>query len=142
MARLTKDEQRLIDFARKTLDKHIVIFPDDGTPNPGAFVISDKGNIYHGVAFDGISAGMLSVHAEIVAIATMCTEEGLNAKVKTLLIMGGSDDRPNIPCGSCRHAIYVTGCEDPVILGANLSLTKIKKYKLSELYPLAYDELY
>jgi cytidine deaminase len=142
MEEFTKDEQRLVDFAKQILEKHIVINPDDGMPNPGAFVISERGNIYHGVAFDGISDGMLPVHAEVVAIATMCTEEGLNAKVKTLLIMAGSDDRPNIPCGACRHTIYVTGSEDPVVLGGNLSLTKIRKYRLSELYPYAYDELY
>ncbi len=142
MVELTEDEQRLVEYAKKTLEKHVVVFPSDGERNPGAFVISDKGNIYHGVAFGGISDGEQCVHAEVVAIATMCTEEGLKAKVKTLLIMSGSDDRANIPCGACRHAIYITGYEDPVILGGNFSLTKITKQRLSELYPQAYDRFY
>ncbi len=65
----------------------------------------------------------------------MCTEEGLTAKVKTLLIMGCSDETVNMPCGSCRQAIYGLALGDPVILCGNLSLSKMKKYRLSELLP-------
>jgi len=67
----------------------------------------------------------------------MVTEEGINSKFKIILIIGGPEEII-LPCGICREAISRYGTEDVTILCADLSLSKIKKFTLPELYPYPY----
>ena len=121
------DEQKVIDYAREELERKIWRFKSDNTFNPGCFILSNEGNIYHGIAFDDIGDELKPVHAEVVAIATMFTEEGPDSKIKVLLIMPGEDNGPNWPCSSCMDYIKVFSNPKTIIIGSNLSLTKFQK---------------
>ena len=125
------DELRLINYAKDELKKKIWSFKSDNTFNPGCFILSKNENIYHGIAFDDIDDHLKPVHAEVVALATMFTEEGPNSKIKVLLRMAGADDGPNHPCGSCMAYIKEFSTPDTTIVGSNLSLTEFRKQKIS-----------
>lgn len=124
------DEQKVINYAREELKKKIWRFKSDNTFNPGCFILSNEGNIYHGVAFDDIGDKLKPVHAEVVAIATMFTEEGPNSKIKVLLIIAGKDNSPSYPCSSCMDYIKVFSNPQTIIIGSNLSLTQFQKNHL------------
>jgi len=124
------DEQRVINYAKEELKKKIWYFKSDNTYNPGCFILSKNGNIYHGIAFDDIGDKLKPVHAEVVTLATMFTEEGPNSKIKVLLIIAGSDDRPNYPCDSCMAYIKEFSTPKTIIIGSNLSLAKFQKQKI------------
>ena len=125
--KFTTDEQSVIDYAKEELKKRIWRFKSDNTFNPGCFILSNKDNLYHGIAFDDLNDGLQPVHAEVVALAMMFTEEGPNAKVKVLLIIAGADDGPNRPCSSCIAYIKVFRTPKTVIIGSDLSMTKFQK---------------
>ena len=131
----TEDEQKVIDYAKQDLKQKIWKFKSDNTYNPGCFVMSTSGKIYHGIAFDDINDWLHPVHAEVVALATMFTEEGPDSKIKVLLIMSGGDDGPNHPCGSCRDYIKVFGDPKLSIIGSNLSMTEFQKWKIEQILP-------
>jgi len=96
--------------------------------------LSGKNKIYHGVPF-GVARW---IHGEENAIGTLVTEEGTKSKFKIILIVG-SPKEIIMPCGMCREAINRYGTKNATILCANLSLSKIKKFTISELYPHPYQ---
>ena len=122
------NEQKVIDYAREELEKKIWRFKSDNTFNPGCFILSNKGNIYHGIAFDDIGDKLKPVHAEVVAIATMFTEESPNSKIKVLLIIAGKDNGPNYPCRSCLDYIKEFSSPKTIVFDSNLYLTKFQKH--------------
>ncbi|MFQ5883521.1 MAG: hypothetical protein ACE5IO_00305 [Thermoplasmata archaeon] len=93
-------------------------------------MLSEAGNIYHGVPF-GVAR---RIHGEENAIGSMVSEEGVDARIRMILIVGGSDE-VCLPCGMCRIAIYRYRSENTAILGSNLSLSKVERFTISELYP-------
>ncbi|MCK5347013.1 MAG: hypothetical protein KAR20_26570, partial [Candidatus Heimdallarchaeota archaeon] len=107
----------------------------DNMPNPGTFILSKRNNYYHGIAFDTARC----IHGEENAIGTMLTEEGMDAKIKIILVIG-PDEKICLPCGSCRMAIHKYSDNDVIILCSNLSLAKVEKHTISELYPNPYVE--
>jgi len=98
----------------------------------GAFILSEKGNIYHGVPFPVARA----IHGEENAIGSMVTKEGLNTRIKAILIVDGKE--PCLPCGMCRVAIDLYSTDKTSILCSDITLKNIKKFKIRELYPYPY----
>ena len=135
--KLTKEELGVLTYAREVLAKHLHQCRKlKINPNPGSFVLSTKGKIYHGIALD---TGIRTVHGEENAIGTMCTEESEKSRIKVILIISGTDEI-SMPCGICRCVIYSYKTKKTSILCANLSLSKVKKFTISELYPYPYIE--
>ena len=134
MNELTEEEKEFIERVKPMLKKFLELCEKEGIePGAGSYILSEKGNIYHGVPFEAAR----SIHGEENAIGTMVTEEGINSKFKIILIIGGPEEII-LPCGICREAISRYGTEDVTILCADLSLSKIKKFTLPELYPYPY----
>ncbi len=118
--KLSEEEKEFLGKIKKS-DRH---------KRGGSFVLSERGNIYHGIPFE---AGVC-VHGEENAIGTMLTEEGEDARFKMILIVG-SENEIIMPCGRCRVAIKRYGTKDVSILCADKSLRKIEKFSIDELYP-------
>lgn len=124
MAKLTKEEKEFIKRVKERKET-----------KGGSYVLSKRNNIYHGIPF-GVSRW---IHGEENAIGAMVTKEGLNSKFKIVLIVG-YPKRMVMPCGMCRVAIHKYGTKNSSVLCSNKSLSKIKKFKISELYPHPYEE--
>ena len=120
MTKLTKEEKEFIESIKKS----------GKNKKGGAFVLSIKENIYHGVPFETA----VNIHGEENAIGALITEEGKKSKFKIILVVGAPREII-MPCGRCRIAIKRYGIKNVAILCSNKSLTKIEKYKLSEIYP-------
>ncbi len=99
----------------------------------GAFIKSEKGDVYHGVPFPGARM----IHAEENAIGSMVTAEGVDARIRMITIVGGGENIC-MPCGMCRVAIYRYSTENTAILPANLTLSEVEKFTITELYPYPY----
>jgi cytidine deaminase len=125
MMKLTKEENEFIERVKKS-EKY---------KKGGAFVLSVKNNIYHGIPFEAA----VNIHGEENAIGSMITVEGMKSKFKIILIIG-SPKEIIMPCGRCRVAIKRYGAKNATILCSNKSLTKIEKYTISEIYPMPCDE--
>ena len=136
MPSLTKEEQGFVERVKPLLKQFLQLYKREGIePGAGSYVLSVKGNIYHGVPF--IVAR--SIHGEENAVGAMLTEEGEKSKLKMILIVGGKEEII-MPCGMCRVAIERYGVKNASVLCANLSLTEIKRFTISELYPHPYTE--
>ena len=135
MTKLTKEEKDFIERVKPLLKKFLQMCKKEGIePGAGSYVLSEKDNIYHGVPF-GVARW---IHGEENAIGTMVTEEGENSKFIIILIVG-SPEEIIMPCGMCREAINRYGVKNATVLCANLSLSKIKKFTISELHPYPYE---
>jgi cytidine deaminase len=136
VTKLTCEENEFIERVKPLLKSFLKMCEEKGIePGAGSYVLSESSNIYHGVPFSAARV----IHGEENAIGTMVTEEGINSKLKIILIVG-SPEEPIMPCGMCRVAIYRYGIKDTAVLCANQSLSKIEKYTISELYPHAYQD--
>lgn len=134
MTKLTKEEQKFIEEVKPSLKGFLELCKRKGIePGAGSYVLSEKGNIYHGVPFSVAR----EIHGEENAIGTMVTEEGIKAKLKMVLIIGGPEEMI-MPCGMCRVAIERYSAKNATVLCSNLSLSKVKKFVISELYPYPY----
>ena len=129
MAELTNEEKQFIERVKPLIKEF-----SEKRNEVGSYVQSTTDSIYHGVPFEHIRC----IHGEENAIGTMITEEGKEAKVKIILVVG-SPDEIIMPCGICREAIRRYGVKDVTILCSNLSLSKIEKFTIQELYPHPYE---
>jgi len=135
MTQLTEEEKEFIERVRPLLKNFLKISQKEGIePGAGSYVLSKEKNIYHGVPFDVARC----IHGEENAIGTMVTEEGVNAKFKIILIVG-SPREIIMPCGMCREAINRYGVKNVSVLCTDLSLSKVKKFIISEIYPHPYQ---
>lgn len=136
MTELTQEETEFIERIRPRVKEFLETRSErDIDIGVGAFILSEKGGVYHGVPFIGPRV----VHAEENAIGSMVTEEGVVARIRMITIVGGGESIC-MPCGMCRVAIYRYSIEKTAILPANLSLSKVEKFTISELYPYPYKE--
>lgn len=127
----TEEEMEFVERMRPKVEEFLRTRTETDIDNGvGSFVLSEVGNIYHGVPFGAARW----IHGEENAIGSMVSGEGVDARIRTILIVGGSDE-VCLPCGMCRIAIYRYGTEDTAILGSNLSLSKVERFTISELYP-------
>lgn len=137
MNKLTVEEKEFIERVKPLLKRFLQMCEKKGIePGAGSYVLSETNNIYHGVPFTVAR----EIHGEENTIGTMVTEEGIKSKFKIILIVG-SPRKPIMPCGMCRVAIERYGVKDASVLCANLCLSKIEKFTVSELYPHPYQGL-
>jgi len=135
MSELSTEEKAFIRCVKPLLKRFLKMCEKEGIePGAGTYVSSEKNNIYHGVPFDGARP----IHGEENAIGTMVTEEGINSKFKMILVIGSSKEII-MPCGMCREVIRRYGAKDATVLCADLSLSRIKRFTISELYPYPYQ---
>ncbi|MHA2434173.1 MAG: cytidine deaminase family protein [Candidatus Thorarchaeota archaeon] len=130
MIDLTEEEKEFIERVKPLVKKFL-----ETSREVGSYVLSENGNIYHGVPFEHIRC----IHGEENAIGTMLTEEGKTAKFKLILIVG-SPTETIMPCGICREAMRRYGVENVSVLCSNQEFTKIEKFRVSEIYPYPYEE--
>lgn len=131
MSDLTVEEKAFVESVKPRVEEFLRTRTErDIDIGVGSILLSENGNIYHGVPF--IVAR--TVHGEENAIGSMVTEEGIDARIKMILIVGGADDIC-MPCGMCRVAIYRHSTESTSVLCGNLSLSDVRKFTISELYP-------
>lgn len=135
MAKLNKEEKEFMERVKPLLREFLKMLEREGIePGAGTYVLSQNNNVYHGIPFEAATC----IHGEENAIGAMVTEEGIKSKFKIILIVG-SPKSIIMPCGKCREAISRYGLKKATVLCANLSLSKIEKFTISELYPLPYQ---
>lgn len=96
----------------------------------GAALVTDKGNVYLGVAMDTASTGVCAEH---VAIGAMVT--GGEYKIKQIVAVWRKEEEILCvlpPCGKCREIMRQT---DESNLGAEVILGKERVVRLRELLP-------
>lgn len=147
---LTKDEQKLVDHAKKMVVKYNKQRHSKGGIDTGyAFVLSDSGKIYDGACFE--STILAGVCAERAAIANMFTKETYSSKivsVVTLFPVLEQQEYSSTPCGICRHVIWEYGnLKTTIICGQYIQLkngykfiSKMEKYSTKQLYPKPFIE--
>jgi len=134
MVGLTKDELEFVERVKPLLKRFLQFCRKERIePGAGSYVLSESNNIYHGVPFSVAR----DIHGEENVIGAMVTEEGIKSKLKIILIVGEIEE-PVMPCGMCRVAIERYSVKNAVVLCSNLSLSKVKKFSISELYPNPY----
>ncbi len=135
MMKLTDEEKKFIKTVKPEVEKFLKTrTPEDVDWGVGSFILSEKGKIYHGVPFPAAR----TIHGEENAVGTMVTEEGLDATIRIILIVGGGQE-PCLPCGMCRVAIYTYATDKTIILCSDIKLENIKKFKIKELYPYPHE---
>jgi len=135
MDALSEEEREFVEQVRPLLERYLALCKRKGVePGAGSFVLSEEGRIYHGVPFHAAR----SIHGEENAIGAMVTHETIKSKLKMILIVG-PPHKIVTPCGICREAIYRYSGEEAIVLCADLHLSKIRRFTLSQLYPQPYE---
>jgi cytidine deaminase len=148
MPGLSKDERKLVDYAKKAIVEYNKQRHAKGEVDTiYAFVLSDSGKIYEGACLESaISAG---VCAERVAIGNMFLKETYKSKIKCVVTFDPVPEKQeysSTPCGACRHVIWEHGNQNTtVICGQYVQrksgwefLPEMEKYTIEELYPKPY----
>jgi cytidine deaminase len=145
---LTKEEQKLVDYAKEAVVKYNKQrHAKGGIDTIYAFVLSDSGKIYDGACLEStISA---CVCAERVAIGSMFLKETYKSKIKCVVTFDPVPKRQeygSTPCGLCRHVIWEYGNPNTTIIcGQYIQrengwkfVSEMEKYTIKELYPKPY----
>lgn len=150
--KFTKDEMKLIEYAKKNLPKFLERRRKKGLYDTYyVCVLSDSGKMYEGSPFiSNLEPAIIC--AERVAIANMVFYETEKARIKSILLLGPIGKGGNLtPCGLCRTIIYeLSGGKATVLCaGAYFENTqkdfeflfkKIKKFKIKDLYPSPWND--
>ncbi|RLG20643.1 hypothetical protein DRN74_04960 [Candidatus Micrarchaeota archaeon] len=152
MVKFTKDEKKLIEFAKKNFPKLLERRRKKGLYDTYyACVLSNSGNIYEGSPFIS-NLGSATICAERVAIANMVFYETEKAKINSILVIGPIGKGGNLtPCGLCRTIIYEfsNGKASVLCAGAyfentqkdfNFLFKRIRKFKIKDLYPSPWSD--
>jgi cytidine deaminase len=110
----------------------------------GAAVLAADSRQYRGTFFES-SSFPLGVCAESAALAAAVTDGA--REFEAIAIVGGDPrsrerGRPVTPCGGCRQRILdVAGgpAHDVLVLCANLDLSLISRYRITDLLPFAFS---
>lgn len=147
--RLTKDEQKLVDYAKEAIVKYNKQRKaKGGIDTIYAFVLSDSGKIYDGACLES-TIGSARVCAERLAIGIMFLKETYKSKIRSVVTFDPVPEKQeysSTPCGTCRHTIWEYGTPNTTIIcGQYIQrkngwefLPKMEKYTIKELYPKAY----
>jgi cytidine deaminase len=147
--RLTKDERKLVDYARGAVVRYNKQrHAKGGIDTIYAFVLSDSGRIYDGACLES-TIGSANVCAERVAIGNMFLKETHKSRIKCVVTFDPvpkEQEYGSTPCGTCRHVIWEHGTPDTtVICGQYIQrkngwefLPRMEKYTIKELYPKPY----
>jgi|APSaa5957512622_1039677.scaffolds.fasta_scaffold179713_1 cytidine deaminase len=127
---LTKQDKELISLARKTIREN-KYENKSVSLSVGSVLQSQSNKIYRGVNIESKTSAPTSICAEMSAISQMVSDG--DKKIKTIVAVYESSDKKIFkifqPCGACRHIISQFG--NPFVI-----ISKNKKVKLNELYPL------
>lgn len=150
MAELTREEEKLVDNAKKRILEHARSRKESGLYDVlYAFVLSESGEIYEGKPFES-NQPSFNFCAERHAINAMQFEETEETTIKSILVAGPVPDEgasSTMPCGACRHAINEFGDKHTTVLVSKFIreedvwslFSEIEKYNIEELYPKAYE---
>ncbi|NIO21846.1 MAG: cytidine deaminase [Candidatus Aenigmarchaeota archaeon] len=128
--KLTKEDVNLIEVAKKVI-KNNRIENDLLSCDVGSALITDKGRIYRGINIESKTSASTSICGETSAIAQMVSDGGRKIKTIAAVCFDGKKHVVLQPCGACRHIISQFG--NPWVI-----ITKNKKVKLLDLYPLPF----
>lgn len=147
----TESEQRLVKYAREKIKEYSQKRRKKGLYDKiFAFALSESGHIYDGMCVE-LNVPQFNLCAEKLAIGNMVLREGEKTELKSLLVAepvpDSSEEITGAPCGSCRHLIFEYGGADTTVLCSEFIrkdegwkfFPKIKKYKITELYPHPYE---
>jgi cytidine deaminase len=146
---MTKNEQRLVDHAKKSVIKYNKQRHAKGEIDTiYAFVLSDSGKIYDGACLES-TIGSARICAERVAIGTMFLKETYKSRIRVVVVFDPVPEKQeysSTPCGSCRHVIWEYGTPSTMIIcGQYIQkkngwefLPEMEKYAIKELYPMPY----
>ena len=154
MVKLTKDEKKLVAFAKKKFPEVLKKRRKKGFNDTYyACLISDSGKIYEGLPFEPkIVTG--TICCERVAIANMCFNETEKARIKSILIIGPVGKGGLLsPCGLCRQVIYEYSDGKATVLSAwdkwdnkftdfDSVFKKLKKWIIKELLPFSWSDVW
>ncbi len=106
----------------------------------GAALIDDNGNLHTGCNVESADY-TLTTHAEMLAIDSMVKSGCL--KVRKLLIVLESSNKPATPCGLCRQKMIEFSDEDLKIISVNIDfkgeIQNIYDFTLGELLPYNFN---
>lgn len=151
---LSPAEQKLVEHAKAGVAKynkqrHL----RDGQDTLYGFLITQKGSIYDGAAFEP-NIAQATICGERHAIANMVMNESYGTKIASIVVANPVprvQEKGTPPCGTCRHLIWQFGNPDTSIIfmqyiqGRNekgeLSWTfpKTEKHLIRDLYPYPYE---
>jgi cytidine deaminase len=126
--KLKKEDLNLIEIAKEVISKNH-IENDKISCSVGSALITGKGKVYKGVNIHSKTSGPTSICAETAAIAQMVSDGERRIKAIVALWVDGKKWDVLPPCGACRHII--SQFSNPWVI-----ITKTRKTKLSDLYPL------
>ena len=124
---LTRQDLDLVDMA-----KALIAERRSRISGVAATLRTGNGRVFSGVNIEIEASAPCSICAEYAAIGTMVTEGGM--EIETIVAVSLHDDGWSVlpPCGKCRQFISEFG-NPYVIVEVD---GKLKKVRLSELYPL------
>lgn len=99
----------------------------------GAVALTGDGSVFTGCNVENASYS-LTMCAERVALFKAYSEG--KRDIKTIVVVGEIDD-PISPCGACRQVILELAPEAEFLL-VNRDMTKVLKFKATELLPYAF----
>ncbi len=107
----TKDRERLLDAARKALQRAYARYSNFRV---GAAVLTEQGEVFSGCNVENASYG-LTICAERAAIFTAVQQtRGAKLAIRAVAVVNG-DELPCSPCGACRQVIFEFGEKATVI---------------------------
>ncbi|MEM4598531.1 MAG: hypothetical protein QW400_02470 [Candidatus Diapherotrites archaeon] len=131
-AKLTKDDRKLIEKALHVIMENR-LETKSISASVGAALLSKNGKSFAATNIKNYLSSPTSICAEPAAIAAMFSSG--ERKIKTIVAVhmpdrGSQKWRIIQPCGACRH--FISSFGNPWVI-----ISKTKKVKLKELYPLA-----
>ncbi|MFA4983619.1 MAG: hypothetical protein WC588_05405 [Candidatus Micrarchaeia archaeon] len=153
MGSFTKDEKRLVEYARADLEARLKKRRAAGLLDTlVSYAMSESGKIYSGSPTNFLQVSSC-VHAEMMAIGNMRNYEGDFARVKCILIAGPvpkDDLECTKPCGICRLFIYENGTAKTTVICTCYVRKKsgwdffprMEKYLIGRLYPYPYRDVW
>jgi cytidine deaminase len=99
----------------------------------GAALLAEDGRVFTGVNVENASYG-LATCAERTAVAKAVSEGARS--FRAIAVTGPEDDRPCLPCGSCRQILHEFGPALEVVVAAPDGGTEV--VPLAELLPRAF----
>jgi cytidine deaminase len=146
MVTFNSDEKKLIDYAKKKIMQYCKMRKSKGLYDLiYAFVLSDSGKIYDGVATES-NQPQAGICAERHAINNMLLAETEKAKIVSIFVAGPVPKKSKeaiTPCGICRIVIEEFSTPKTSIICSEFirnendweMLSRIDRYSIKEIYP-------
>ncbi|MCX8190259.1 MAG: hypothetical protein N3F05_03485 [Candidatus Diapherotrites archaeon] len=131
-AKLTNEDKKLIEIALNVIMNNR-LETKSISASVGAALLSANGNVFAATNIKNYLSSPTSICAEPAAIASMFSSG--ERRIKTIVAVHMPDRKSQKwqiirPCGACRH--FISSFGNPWVI-----VSKTKKVRLKELYPLA-----